>query len=241
MADERAMLSGLDAELARARARLGELEEQAELQARQLKETDADRKRLEQELRTGNADQASGDGVLAARGRELDGRRRAMEKEAARLGEREEGLEILGIELAAQERALALAIDQIAEKSGSLRDLEISLDMRSEEIDERERDVESAGAMIEEKLRTLERTEQRIEQIKAGYAERIAALEQRELRVSEAEAQRPDQEQDTQGWVDRLKSELGDRDGDWWAKQLGRSTGEKASKESTSGRLRAIK
>jgi chromosome segregation ATPase len=234
MAEELAMLGGLETELARAEASCDELNRQIEAMTCQLKEAGGDRARLERELRAWETDIAAGDKELTERRREIEERWRALETEAHRLSEHEQELEIQGIELAAQERALVLAIDHISEKSTELRLLEISLDARSEELDERER-------AIEEKLRRPEREERSIdEQIEAARAGRATGLSWRQRLVKATEKQLTQIEQDLQGWDIQQQNDPDDREGDWWALQLGQTVEDKASRESVSGGLRAI-
>jgi chromosome segregation ATPase len=224
MAEERAMLGHLEAELAQATARADELEKQIKTKVTQLKEADDDRKRLERELRVRDVGIAAGETGRTARERRLEGREQALESKARELLGREEALETHGIELAAQERALALAIDQLAERSENLRDLEIFLDSRREKIDELEASIHIDAERID--------TERKL---------REQHLEQRERAVKEAETCLTQKEQDLEGCVDQLRSDLGECDGDWWAKQLGRSGDKKEPVEKpASGRLRAI-
>jgi chromosome segregation ATPase len=282
MAEERAALGGLESEMAQVKARSDELERQIETNAKLLERAGDDRKRLERELRVREAGTAAGGKESAARERTLERRVRALEIEIARLSERDEALETHGIELAAQERALALAIDQLAGRSDTLRDLEVFLNNRSEELDGREvtlqanierieqatggdlerltelsatleqrtreldeRELEGTDKVIEGRLRKLDRKERRVEHVEAGYLDRVARLEQRleqRDRFSEETEKRIAQnEDDLQGWVGQPQSDLGEREGDWWAKQLGQRAEEKAPKERVSGGLRAIK
>jgi uncharacterized protein (DUF3084 family) len=229
------MLGGLETELARAEASCDELNKQIKTMTCQLKEVDGDRTRLERELRVRETDVAAGDKELNARQREIEERWQVLETEARRLSEHEQELETQSIELAAQERALALAIDHITEKSGNLRFVEISLDARSEELDERER-------ALEEKLLRPEREECPVERSEAGYAGRTAGLSWRKRLAKATEKRFTQIEQDLQGWdIQPQDDGPDDREGDWWAKQLGQTAGDRASKESVSGGLRAIK
>jgi len=246
MAEERAMLGGLETELARAEASCDELNGQIETMTRQLREADGDRSRLERELQARETDLAAGGKELSAREREIEERRRELETRVQRLGVREQELETQGIELSAQERALALAIDHLTEKSGNLRFLEITLDARSQELDEREH-------QIEEKLSRLERAERPSEKIEAGYAGKAADFDWRRLLAKATEKRLTRIEQDLQGsdiqpqddlqqgWDVQPQDDPGDREGGWWARQLGQTAGDEASKESVSGGLRAIK
>ena len=104
-------------------------------------------------------------------------------------------------------------------------------------------------ASYEERLADLEQREpeadakeRRAASIEADCELREQRLERRERAVEANEKRLTQKEQDLQGWVGQLQSDLTEREGDWWAKQLGQVAVKEASskKEPGSSRLRVI-
>jgi chromosome segregation ATPase len=196
------------------------------------------------------------DEALETHGIELAAQERALALAIDQLAERSDALRDLEAllnnrseELDGREVTLQANIERIGKATGSdlerLTELSATLEQRTRELDERERELEGTDKVIEERLRKLDRKERRVEHVEAGYLDRVARLEprldQRDRFSEETEKRIAQNEDDLQSWVGQPQSDLGEREGDWWAKQLGQRAEEKAPKERVSGGLRAIK
>ena len=200
----------------------------------------------------------------------LEERENALEEREGALEEREGALEEREEEVGKQLADARRKLTEAERRNADAATLESSLGRRERELDKREREIESTNKLVEERLRRLERKERRVEQIEASHEERVAGLEQREAeayarerRAASIEAdcglreQRLERrehaveanekrltrkEQDLQGWVGPVQSDLTEQESDWWAKQLGQAEVKEASSEKEPGnnRLRVI-